>query len=113
MTDANANNPRKLQLAIRLFQAGVMGHVFSRPLTPAEKDRLVQLIERRAHGSCLFLNAETGLAIGGWLCAACEDCVAELVIFAADCKISITAQATGETNFVFNAEDDSVTVETQ
>ena len=43
MTD-DANNPRKLATACRIFQAGAIGHRFGRPLTPARENRLQAII---------------------------------------------------------------------
>jgi hypothetical protein len=104
------NNPRKLQLAVRIFQAGAIGHRFSRALTPAEGERLRQIMESNNHGSCIFIDQATGLPVGAWLCTCDAECEMPLVIFCADAKITITGQLFGEKSFLLTGDD---TVEIQ
>jgi hypothetical protein len=105
MTNDAKDNPRKLMTACRIFQAGAIGHRFSRPLTKPEGERLRGIIESNGHGCCIFNNAETGQAIGAWLCSCPDECQPQLIMFAGDARISIIAQVAGEPSWVMTSDD--------
>jgi hypothetical protein len=99
------NNPRKLATACRIFQAGAIGHRFSRPLTPAEGELLRQIIESNGHGSCIFIDQATRAPIGAWLCTCEQECEPALLFFVADSNVTLMAQVAGEKNFVVTGND--------
>ena len=81
------SNPRKLQLACRLYRLGLIGHRFSRNLEPDEAERLKKIIESNGHGFCMFVDPETEKPMGAWLCTCAgeadeadeRDCETQLV----------------------------------
>jgi hypothetical protein len=107
----NPSNPLKLSMAIRCYQQGVMGHRFSRPLTPAEGERLREIIESNNHGRCIFRDQKTHAPVGAWLCC-CEECEIQLLVFAAEAKVSIVAQAQGDKSYTLTS-DSSLEIQVQ
>jgi hypothetical protein len=100
MTDY-PQNPRRSQMLYRVFEKGAVGHVFSRPLTKAEVERLELLMNDGnggGHGGIIFFDGE-GVARGAHLCQCAQTCQAPLLQFVADTGVGLKANLQGDFNY--------------
>jgi hypothetical protein len=100
MTDY-PQNPRRSQMLFRVFEKGAVGHVFSRPLTKAEVDRLEALMNDgygNGHGGMIFFDSN-GNAVGAHLCECVQACRTPLAKFVADTGVSLRANLVGDLNY--------------